>query len=69
MQHCVGQIVPHLISFVGRVVEIADELDKNDSRIAGVEDVVKAFIGFAAGITDDESSESRVNARAPRSSS
>jgi len=58
MQHCVGQIVPSLISFIGRVVEIADELEKTDGRMAGVEDVVKAFVGFAAGINGDESSES-----------
>jgi hypothetical protein len=58
MQHCVGQIVPSLVAFVGKIVEVADEPEKLESRMGAVENVVQAFVGFVAGLTEEEQSQS-----------
>lgn len=64
MQHCVGQIVPLLVAFVGKMVETSEEApDKLETRMNSVENIVQAFVGFASALVEEEQSESLAGTR------
>lgn len=57
LQYCVGQLIPHLVSYIGRVAEDADDAKASERRLGGVEDVVKTFVAFVSALPDEGQSK------------
>jgi hypothetical protein len=56
MRYAVGQLLPAFVLFVASVAELADEVEKDESRLNALDDVVKSFTAFALGLPEEEQS-------------
>lgn len=56
MQHAVGQILPNFVSFIASVAEITEQVEKDESRLGALDDVVKAFSSFALSLPSEDQS-------------
>ncbi|CDZ96614.1 Uncharacterized conserved protein [Phaffia rhodozyma] len=52
VQHCVGQLIPHLVTYVARSLEVMDEPEAG-TRFGGLEEVVKTFISFVSALGEE----------------
>lgn len=55
LQAALPQLITELVRYVAQVTEESDRIARSDARFAGLQEILRAFTGFAAGVADNKS--------------
>lgn len=55
LQAALPQLLTELVRYVAQVAEEGDRISREDARFAGLQEILRAFASFAAGVADNKS--------------